>query len=204
MRVIVCLAKCDSAAADLVGQRLTRRHSIPCTLYVAECMRYALPRLCHPGRIIGCTAVGRRYLRPDRRPQSGAGVARLSCPSGVHRLLRDAYRSTDPQPAFYCSLRSGRCPPHDGSRCEADPRNAAGGSGSPPSGVHADPSSRGRVDDVGDLCERLRRWRPAKRSAGWGSPLRCAGQFSSSLLYLPYFAAVLAAREALTISGAGL
>ena len=27
----------------------------------------------------------RRYLRPDRRPQSGAGVAQLSCPPGVHR-----------------------------------------------------------------------------------------------------------------------
>jgi|BarGraNGADG00312_2_1021985.scaffolds.fasta_scaffold20110_2 hypothetical protein len=37
-----------------------------------------------------------------------------------------------------------------------------------------------------------------------GEPLRCAGQFSSSLVYLPYFAAVLAAREALTNSGKGL
>src|ERR1035437_5460929 len=35
-------------------------------------------------------------------------------------------------------------------------------------------------------------------------PLRCAGQFSLLLLYLPHFAAVLAAREALTISGEGL
>ena len=35
------------------------------------------------------------------------------------------------------------------------------------------------------------------------SPSRCAGQISSSLLCLPYFAAVLAANEALINSGAG-
>ena len=112
--------------------------------------------------------------------------------------------TTDPQPAFHCSMPSGRCPPNDGSRCEADLRNAAGGSGSPPAGDHADPASRRRVDDVGVLCERSCRWRRAKHSAGRGESLRFAGQFSSSLLYLPYFAAVLAANEALTNSGAGL
>ena len=37
-----------------------------------------------------------------------------------------------------------------------------------------------------------------------GGPLRCAGQISLSLLYLPCFAAVLAASEALTNSGKGL
>jgi len=36
-----------------------------------------LPRLCHAGRTIGCTAVGRRHLRPDRSQQSGAGFARM-------------------------------------------------------------------------------------------------------------------------------
>jgi hypothetical protein len=45
--------------------------------------------------------------------------------------------------------------------------------------------------------------REAQRRLGKAS-LRCAAQFSDSLLYLPYFAAVLAAREALTISGEGL
>ena len=44
-----------------------------------------LPRLRHPGRTIGCTAVGRRHLRPDRRQPSRAGFARMSCPPGVHR-----------------------------------------------------------------------------------------------------------------------
>ena len=67
----------------------------------------------------------------------------------------------------------------DGSRSEADLRNAAGGSGSPFAGDHADPAQRRRVDDVGDLCELLCRWRPAKRSAGWGSP--CDAQVNSRL-----------------------
>jgi hypothetical protein len=79
-----------------------------------------------------------------------------------------------------------------------------GGSASPPAGDHADPASRGRVHDVGDLRELLCRRRPAKRSAGWGAPSRCAGQFSDSLLYLAVFAAVLAANTALTNSDEGL
>jgi hypothetical protein len=30
-----------------------------------------------PTRLIGCAAVGRRHLRPDRRQQSGAGYYQL-------------------------------------------------------------------------------------------------------------------------------
>jgi hypothetical protein len=45
---------------------------------------------------------------------------------------------------------------------------------------------------------------PAKRSAGWGNPLDEKVKCSDLLRYLRYFAAVLAAREALTTSGKGL
>jgi hypothetical protein len=40
------------------------------------------------------------------------------------------------------------------NRSAADVRHSAGRSGSSPSGDHADPASRRRVDDDGDLCER--------------------------------------------------
>ena len=66
--------------------------------------------------------------------------------------------------------QEGRCPSHDGSRRAADVRDAAGGSGSPPSGDHADPASRGRVDDVGDLLERQPDGDPRSAAQAGGSP----------------------------------
>jgi hypothetical protein len=92
-------------------------------------------------------------LRGEDQERQGGGW-RLRAHSCCSQVGIDACRSADSQPAFYCSMRSGRCLSPDGSRCEGDVRDAAGGSGSPPAGDHADPASRRRVDDVGDLFER--------------------------------------------------
>jgi hypothetical protein len=120
-------------------------------------------------------------LRGEDQERQGGGW-RLRAHSCCSQVGIDACRSADSQPAFYCSMRSGRCLSPDGSRCEGDVRDAAGGSGSPPAGDHADPASRRRVDDVGDLFDASpMATREAKRRLG--EPLRCAGQFSDSLLF---------------------
>lgn len=69
-----------------------------------------LSRLCHPSRIIGCTAVGRRHLSPDRRPAIGSrrrpnelrddsrtlnrrSTARCDQAGVCHRTVHDARRT---------------------------------------------------------------------------------------------------------------
>jgi hypothetical protein len=56
----------------------------------------------------------------------------------------------------------------------------------------------------GDMDLSLRLFVPAKRYAGWRNPFEEKVKCSDLLRYLRYFAAVRAAREALTNSGKGL
>jgi len=143
--------------------------------------------------------------------------------TGNHGTAIDPWTST----GVYCSIRSGRCPPPDGSQRGAALRNVAGGPASPPAGEHAvrsqadvsmtlgllecqphgDPRSKRRLGGLRVLPLAVSfsgLFVRAKRNAALGEPFRGAGQSSDLLRYLRYFVAVLAAREALTNSGKGL
>ena len=82
--------------------------------------------------------------------------------------------------------------------------SAAGGSGRPPAVHYADLASRSREHEGGDLCERLCRWRSAKRSAGCRKPLKVSRSLLGFVAVLAVSCCCTAPREALTNSGKGL
>src|ERR1035438_8996839 len=92
-------------------------------------------------------------------------------------------------------MRSGRCPPHD------DDNDARRICPTPLVDLELHQRVIMRIPRHTDVSMTLGIYvnpvpmatREVQR--GLGEPLRCAGQISSSLLYLPYFAAVLAAER---------
>src|ERR1035438_6754057 len=97
-------------------------------------------------------------------------------------------------------MRSGRCPPHD------DDNDARRICPTPLVDLELHQRVIMRIPRHTDVSMTLGIYvnpcadGDARSAARAGGALRCAGQISSSLLYLPYFAAVLPAAEAPTKS----